>query len=189
MAVSRTLRFQVLRRDGHACSYCGARAPDARLTVDHVIPVALGGSDEPDNLTTACTDCNGGKAAAPADAAIVDAVAANYQQYMQVMHELAERDASIEPDCGWFEEVWCSYTDRWGAHPYLPDNWQSSIRTWIARGLTRNDITTAAERALRVNIRERDAEFRYMAGTLWRILTAREEEARRIIDDTDQPDR
>jgi hypothetical protein len=29
--------------------------------VDHVIPQALGGSDKPDNLVTACADCNAGK--------------------------------------------------------------------------------------------------------------------------------
>jgi len=33
------------------------------LQVDHVKPKAVGGTDDPKNLTTACKDCNAGKAA------------------------------------------------------------------------------------------------------------------------------
>jgi hypothetical protein len=61
MAVSKRLRYEILRRDNHACRYCGAAAPDVKLNVDHVIPTSLGGSDKPENLVTACADCNGGK--------------------------------------------------------------------------------------------------------------------------------
>lgn len=61
MAVSKRLRYEILRRDNHACRYCGAAAPDVKLNVDHVIPTSLGGSDKPDNLVTACAECNSGK--------------------------------------------------------------------------------------------------------------------------------
>ncbi|MEJ7724319.1 MAG: hypothetical protein WKF64_08445 [Ilumatobacteraceae bacterium] len=40
--ISRRLRFEILRRDGHTCRYCGARAPDVPLTVDHVILIEDG---------------------------------------------------------------------------------------------------------------------------------------------------
>lgn len=61
MAVSKRLRFEILRRDGHRCRYCGAGALAAPLTVDHITPLALGGTDDPDNLATACEPCNSGK--------------------------------------------------------------------------------------------------------------------------------
>ncbi|MFJ6566564.1 HNH endonuclease [Streptomyces sp. NPDC091292] len=61
MAVSKRLRYEILRRDNHACRYCGATAPRVKLNVDHVIPTSLGGSDKPDNLVTACVECNSGK--------------------------------------------------------------------------------------------------------------------------------
>jgi hypothetical protein len=61
MAVSKRLRYEILRRDNHACRYCGATAPGVKLNVDHVIPQALGGSDKPTNLVTSCADCNAGK--------------------------------------------------------------------------------------------------------------------------------
>lgn len=61
MAVSKRLRYEILRRDNHACRYCGATAPDVKLNVDHVIPQALGGSNAPTNLVASCADCNAGK--------------------------------------------------------------------------------------------------------------------------------
>lgn len=73
MAVSKRLRYEILRRDNHACRYCGATAPDVKLNVDHVIPTSLGGSDAPMNLVTACADCNGGKTSSmPTPVADVD---------------------------------------------------------------------------------------------------------------------
>jgi hypothetical protein len=74
MAVSQRLRYEILRRDNHACRYCGATAPDVKLNVDHVIPTSLGGSDKPDNLVTACADCNGGKTSSMPNAMTVEDV-------------------------------------------------------------------------------------------------------------------
>jgi len=62
MSVSQGLRFAVLERDGFACQYCGRKAPEAHLEIDHIKPVSLGGTDDMDNVVAACKDCNGGKA-------------------------------------------------------------------------------------------------------------------------------
>lgn len=61
MAVSKRLRYEILRRDNHTCRYCGAAAPEATLVVDHYIPVVVGGATVPSNLVTACEPCNSGK--------------------------------------------------------------------------------------------------------------------------------
>lgn len=58
MGVSNRARYEVLRRDNHACRYCGAKAPFVELHVDHVIPRSRGGCDETWNLTAACVPCN-----------------------------------------------------------------------------------------------------------------------------------
>lgn len=65
MAASQRTRFQVLARDGFRCQYCGAASTDEgiRLEVDHIYPQARGGTDDLDNLITACYPCNRGKAA------------------------------------------------------------------------------------------------------------------------------
>lgn len=56
------LRFEILKRDNFKCTYCGNGAiQGVRLHVDHIHPRAEGGTDAPDNLTTACSSCNLGK--------------------------------------------------------------------------------------------------------------------------------
>lgn len=55
-------RFRVFERDGFACRYCGQAAPNVILHVDHRRPVSKGGNNHADNLYTACSSCNAGKA-------------------------------------------------------------------------------------------------------------------------------
>lgn len=52
------VRWAVFRRDGYACLRCGT---DSDLTIDHIHPVALGGTNHPSNLQTLCRSCNAGK--------------------------------------------------------------------------------------------------------------------------------
>ena len=55
-------RIAVWDAAGGVCHYCGeALHPLRDFTVDHVMPVARGGSDEPSNLVAACRRCNGRK--------------------------------------------------------------------------------------------------------------------------------
>ena len=63
--VSKSARFEVFKRDGFACQYCGATPPAATLHIDHIKPVKLGGGNGDENLITACDQCNLGKAARP----------------------------------------------------------------------------------------------------------------------------
>lgn len=72
-----SIRFDVLRRDGYTCRYCGRSAPDVPVHVDHVIPRVEGGTDDPSNLVTACQDCNLGKGVSPADRQSVARMVAN----------------------------------------------------------------------------------------------------------------
>lgn len=55
-------RFEVLHRDGFRCQYCGGTPQDGYvLHVDHRQPRSNGGSDDMQNLVTACFLCNNGK--------------------------------------------------------------------------------------------------------------------------------
>lgn len=62
-STGKKLRFEVLKRDSFSCQYCGARAPDVLLHVDHIVPVVDGGKSDLMNLITSCQSCNGGKGA------------------------------------------------------------------------------------------------------------------------------
>lgn len=55
------------RKYDFRCLRCGKRAPDIRLTVDHVIPLELGGTNDIDNLQPLCFECNSGKGARTVD--------------------------------------------------------------------------------------------------------------------------
>ncbi|HAU38803.1 MAG TPA: HNH endonuclease [Phycisphaerales bacterium] len=57
-------RWDVLKRDKYRCSKCGASPSSdhaVNLEVDHIIPVAEGGSNNIENLQTLCRRCNQGK--------------------------------------------------------------------------------------------------------------------------------
>lgn len=49
---------------GGQCAYCGAVG---KLTVDHVLPLKLGGLDEAANILPACVRCNASKQATPVE--------------------------------------------------------------------------------------------------------------------------
>ncbi|MHC4777460.1 MAG: HNH endonuclease [Planctomycetota bacterium] len=54
-------RRNIFARDGNRCQYCGKRFPTPELSLDHVVPRALGGRSTWDNLVCACTGCNARK--------------------------------------------------------------------------------------------------------------------------------
>lgn len=67
--------YTVMKKTGHRCYYCGklrrpfANGPTRRLdiTIDHIVPISRGGTDELDNLVPACRACNSAKCAASLD--------------------------------------------------------------------------------------------------------------------------
>jgi HNH endonuclease len=58
--ISESIQQQIRERANYLCEFCHAdeRWQYVRFTVDHVLPVSLGGSDNLDNLTLACFHCN-----------------------------------------------------------------------------------------------------------------------------------
>ena len=60
-ALSKQTRFEVFKRDAFRCQYCGRGIDETILEVDHITPVAEGGTNDIINLITSCRDCNRGK--------------------------------------------------------------------------------------------------------------------------------
>lgn len=62
--ISPAIRDLVRQRAGGKCEYCHVleRWQYVPFTVDHVVPIAKGGSDDPNNLALACFHCNCRKA-------------------------------------------------------------------------------------------------------------------------------
>lgn len=187
--IARRLRFEILRRDNYTCRYCGATAPDAVLTVDHVIPAVLGGGDEPNNLVTACKDCNAGKSSTSPDEHTVEDVDAAALLFARAMEQAAETrraDQAYESELiDHFLHKW----DQWAvgvmAKPVpIASDWRASIATFMSRGLSIDDLVMFIRVAMESKASPPET-WRYFCGCCWRELTSRTELARRLIEDGD----
>lgn len=58
--LSMATRTRIMERDGYRCKRCGTQKA---LSIDHIIAVVNGGSDQDDNLQTLCGPCNSSKGA------------------------------------------------------------------------------------------------------------------------------
>lgn len=61
MSITKKIRFEVFKRDGFVCQYCGKHPPETTLEIDHIQPKSKKGTDDINNLITSCFDCNRGK--------------------------------------------------------------------------------------------------------------------------------
>jgi len=97
VAISKRVRFEVFKRDNFTCQYCGRSAPDVILHIDHISPVAGGGTAEIINLVTSCLECNLGKGARELsdDSAL--------QKQRSQLAELNERREQLEMMVQWRE--------------------------------------------------------------------------------------
>jgi HNH endonuclease len=60
VAISSQVRQQIISDAGHRCEYCktSSKLIGMPLTMEHIQPRSLGGSDLPENLAAACYRCN-----------------------------------------------------------------------------------------------------------------------------------
>lgn len=189
MPVSKRLRYEVLRRDNHACRYCGRTAPEVKLTIDHVVPVALGGSDEPSNLVTACQECNSGKSSATPDQPLVEDVSQDALRWSSAISDAAnallaarERTAATRQP---FVDAWNDWTYQgWttgagGKRTYgpvtepLPVAWEQKVDSILASGLPMELLIECVDITMsRKGVKDR---FSYMCGVAWnKVATLRE---------------
>lgn len=188
MAVSKRLRFEIFRRDNHTCRYCGATAPDVPLRVDHVTPVALGGSDKPENLVTSCEPCNSGKSSASPDATHVADVSDIALKWSAAMQQAADNLSQQETPKIEYRDAFLSEWGRWGTGEgearktiELPDDWKPSIERFRVAGLPAwvwadiVDIAMGYDKVLPAN------KFKYCCGIAWNKVTELQAEARRIV--------
>lgn len=189
MAISKRLRNEILRRDGNKCRYCGVTAADNPLTIDHVVPSALGGSDEPSNLVAACGECNSGKAASSTDAALVEDVSEDALRWAAAMDLAAQRAQARRTfrlaDREFFESFWNNWTyeDKGERRAVpLPPEWGMTVDRFYGAGLDANDFEDAIEIAM---LSRATDTFRYMCGVLWKRIRERVEDAQQLLAEED----
>ena len=173
MSIRPSIRFDVFKRDGFTCAYCGHHPPEATLEVDHILPIAEGGGDDYENLITACWECNRGKGAKMLDVAPRDmpdieertALLAERERqlraYQQVRDEATARREAIFNDVRdhWFEVWGEEELERW----YIP--WDSALRRYIEI-LGPEDVKASMDTARRKFSYLTTAVVRYFIGIL-----------------------
>lgn len=181
MAVSKRLRFEILRRDNHACYYCGRKPPEIELTIDHVLPQALGGTDEASNLVAACRECNGGKTSIAPGSPLVEQVnedAIRWSAALQAAIVKAEADhEAVIAYRERFLEAWNDYKRP----ADLDENWRVSLDNFRLRGLPIEMLIDAAHRAMAKSNIGLGNKFRYMCGIAWAKVGEIEKYARSIF--------
>jgi hypothetical protein len=185
MAVTKRTRYEVLKRDNHTCRYC--HATDSPLTVDHVTPTALGGSDDPTNLVAACKDCNAGKASTNPDAALVADVKADDLRWSAALVRVAKaRGRQRKKRLTYVER----FADAWAVWHYgyekkripTPANWQASIERFHDLGVPIEDIEDCVRVACGNDRIAVDQTFRYFAGCVWKVVDELHQAAREVVD-------
>ena len=102
-STGKKLRFEIFKRDGFRCVYCGCTPVQTVLRIDHVIPVAGGGSNKPENLVTSCHDCNAGKGAVALDKKLPKPMLAEadhdhvdqIREFLKVQKEIADARRAV----------------------------------------------------------------------------------------------
>ncbi|MCX7759528.1 MAG: HNH endonuclease, partial [bacterium] len=99
--VSKSIRFEVFKRDSFTCQYCGRKPPEVVLVIDHIKPVSKGGTNDIINLITSCKDCNSGKSNKQLDELTV------VEKQHKQLEELQERREQLQMMLKWQEELLC----------------------------------------------------------------------------------
>ncbi len=166
--ISKRVRFEVFKRDGFCCQYCGAHPPAVVLEVDHITPVVEGGENDMDNLVTACFACNRGKAAnllTDVPQSLQDKAAEVLERddqirgYQRVMAEKRER---LDEQAEIVDEVF----ERFNPGYCLTERSLVSVRNFIDK-LGLDSVIDAMELAYTKHAISESKRFRYFCGICW----------------------
>lgn len=168
-AISTKTRFEVFKRDGFVCQYCGAHPPQAILHVDHIVPVIEGGDNDPSNLVTACDKCNLGKGprsltAIPESLKNKAARIAESEAQLRGYHEMMEAARSRREVDAW--RVADVFIKHYSKDDSIRRDWLQSIRTFVDK-LGVYECLDAIERAITKQPYNDAHCFRYFCGICW----------------------
>lgn len=179
MAISKKLRFEIFKRDGFTCQYCGKTPPEAILETDHIIPIAEGGTDDINNLITSCFACNRGKAKIPLDKLPptlkdnLDVIKEQRQQMQLYRKYIDEIEFGKEQDIveiGYHFFNYFAKTKKSRDKYVFGEKWKSSIKLFLKtfhKYQIRDAIDIAFSRLSRKSYGLNEASlFKYMCGIL-----------------------
>jgi len=163
--ISKKLRFEVFKRDRFTCQYCGSHPPKVILEVDHIEPVALGGTNDDGNLITACFDCNRGKAARDLQVA-PESLAERGARIAEVEEQLAGyREIVRQAEARKEADAWEVIEALFGERKTTRDRF-ASVQSFLKK-LDLFEVKEAAQIARAAKPYSEPTRFKYFCGVCW----------------------
>lgn len=145
------------------------------MTVDHVVPVALGGVHSPDNLVACCRDCNAGKSSTSPTEGTVEDVKNVDLKWAEAMKRAADIQASERAECDEYVTRFLIAWPRW-----TPRNAEGSVASLYKAGLPLDEMLNAVQIADRA--RGVDDRFAYFCGVAWNKVHRMQEIAKGLLE-------
>jgi len=173
--ISKKLRFEVFKRDGFKCAYCGKSPPAVVLEVDHIDPRSLGGSNDINNLITACFDCNRGKKAIPLSKIPrklsenlevlkeQEAQLKEYQKYAKKINLRTKKD---------MDEIDTIYQDAYPDWSFSEPFRNTSLKKFLSL-LPKEEIIASLYLSISRFPYDKDRVIRYFCGVCWHKIKKR----------------
>lgn len=169
-AISKKIRFNVFKRDGFCCQYCGSKPPTVVLEIDHIHPVSGGGDNAADNLITACFDCNRGKSdgllssippSLEERAAILTEKREQIDAYGRLIKSIKRKE---EKSIDAVQDVFSTYFEGFS----FSTKFRESVRVFIQK-MPIDEVEQAMHTACS-RIRRRDDSIKYFCGICWKLI-------------------
>lgn len=182
MAITKKLRFEVFKRDGFICAYCGKSPPEVTLEVDHIYPKAKGGKDDINNYITACFDCNRGKKDIPLNRIpnkLIDNLEVlkekedqikEYRKFIQKIERRTRKD---------IEDVAHVYRENYPGHD-LSDKFKNVSVKKFLQLLPKDEVIDSLWKAVSLIDNDSERAVKYFCGICWRKIKGETNEAKII---------
>ena len=174
MAISKKIRFEIFKRDGFKCVYCGKTPPGIILEIDHIEPKSEGGKDDINNFVTSCFDCNRGKGKIKLDV-IPSPVLDNLENLKERETQIREYrkfikkiEARENQDIQIIDENLLSDLNK-----SLTESFKIATLKNFIRKLPLNELIEAADLA-KLRIQDPDRRVKYFCGICWNKIRSRE---------------
>lgn len=168
--ISKKIRFEIFKRDSFTCQYCSNKSPEVILEVDHIIPVSKGGTNDIDNLTTSCYNCNRGKGAIELDCVTEktleksERIKIALNQYKDFKKILNKKELEIKKEVSEIENVYSLSFDNFE----FSEKFKNSVKIFIQR-IGFFEVKKAMEKSCSKINNEQDA-LKYFCGICWNLI-------------------
>lgn len=167
--ISKKLRFEIFKRDGFKCAYCGKEPPAVTLEIDHIEPFSKGGEDDINNYITACFDCNRGKSniclskIPPQISENLDALKekeAQLKEYRKYIKKIKRRELK---DINDISKIYTNQYNEWA----LTDTFKKiSLKKFLSL-LPKDEVEEALYVSINKFPEDHDAVIKYFCGVCW----------------------